>query len=98
MKIHSIRKVYHGLLLVVLLSACQPIRPEAQNSTQPTDCSDQEKIALFREAVANVFDIGDFTAVVNFYAADGALIVDIPPTLDAATGAYTPSDSPFHAG
>lgn len=78
-----------GILLVVLLSACQPIRPEAQKSTQPTDCSEQKKIDLFREAVANVFNTGDFTAVVNFYAADGALIVDIPPTLDAATGTYT---------
>lgn len=89
MKTHPIRNVYHGLLLVLLLSACQPIRPEASTSNQRTGCSDQEKIALFREAVANTFDTGDFAAAVDFYAADGALIVDMPPALDAATGTYT---------
>lgn len=90
MKTYSIRHFTLCLsLLVLLLSACQPIRLEPQSSAQAASCSDEKKIALFKEAVANNFDKADFPAVVAFYAEDGILRVDMPPSLDAATGTYT---------
>jgi hypothetical protein len=90
MKTYTIPPCTFCLFLAVLfLSACQPVRPEPQSSTQAASCSDEEKIALFKEAVANNFDKANFPAVVAFYAEDGILRVDMPPSLDAATGTYT---------
>ena len=77
-----------ALLLLALLSACQPIRPEAAVTQE---CNDDDKIALLR-AWENRFITDDIDIVDTLFTNDAVFAFDPSPYQDRATGQYK---SPF---
>jgi hypothetical protein len=82
-----------SLILVLLLAACQPIRPEVINSTAA--CTDADKIALL-QAYVDTYSAKDPQAGVALFLPDGKLSGTGGPVLDTETGAYTTYDVEFN--
>lgn len=78
-------------ILFLLLTACQPIRPEAASPT--VDCTDTDQLVVVQQYMASYAQRDPETAI-NSFMPDGVMAVEVAPYLDRATGEYK---SPFTA-
>lgn len=74
-----------ALLLAAILSACQPIQPEA--ALQATECSDDAKIALLRQWEER-FRTDDVDIVDTLFTKDAIFAFDPSPYPDRTSGKY----------
>lgn len=72
-------------LLLLILSACQPIQPPAVEPA--TGCSDETKIALVQSAIDAIHQ-KDMQGASAGFSEDGRLWFDNVPELDASSGEY----------
>lgn len=80
-----------GILLVVILaSACQPIRPEAALSG--SQCTEQDKVNVV-QAYVNGVNNNDADAAVHAFLEDAVYSLDTGPRPDPVTGKYVSPDT-----
>jgi len=89
----SCKGITVALLVVLVLSACQPIQPEP--ATVAKECTDADKIALLQTYV-DTYSKKDPEASVALFLPDGKLGGTAGPVLDTSTGAYSTYEVEFN--